>query len=340
MDFYRVQAMDIHTFGYETQNEDGSVSYVEWDVKDLWKAAKNKKPQMVDITLLLPQAKSVARYYDDEDEARIKEADLRYPVILSSGFRVLDGMHRIIKQDRMKRKSISCVILDRMPAPTKIEGKPFAIEGIPFTWSLEQSGIVQEIVIDEGIPDMVAFTQLMDQVVGDSFVSFVVPEGYEHMTQQQKIEALKQYFTVGEVGDMNRLVTYYDDGQLIGFSQPCDLSKDPLRCRLYKIDPADVYWKTGTIFIHPEHRNKGYASAILQQFIAFYGNVAWSAREDNIASQRVAERSGLVYSHDVYVIKNFTRSVLTLPPNAVPDAVYKLYKTSPIENAHRVSVFK
>lgn len=45
------------------------------------------------------------------------EADLNYPVILSEEWRVMDGMHRIVKALTLGHKTIKAVIFDKTPPP-------------------------------------------------------------------------------------------------------------------------------------------------------------------------------------------------------------------------------
>lgn len=47
----------------------------------------------------------------------ISEADLEFPIILSSEGRVMDGMHRVLKALLNGLKSIEAVRFDRDPAP-------------------------------------------------------------------------------------------------------------------------------------------------------------------------------------------------------------------------------
>ncbi len=47
----------------------------------------------------------------------INEADLAYPIILSAGGRVMDGMHRVVKALVQGRNTIAAVQFDDQPEP-------------------------------------------------------------------------------------------------------------------------------------------------------------------------------------------------------------------------------
>lgn len=136
-------ASNLHTFGYESGN-----SEVVWDVADIWKAAENIRTTRYPITDFLEYIRHVQRHYDKEDEIRVKEADLSYPPIISSGFTtvevmegsiiraplVLDGCHRLVKLIEKGANWVDVKVLEHMPTPIYVKGKPFTIEGLNFTW--------------------------------------------------------------------------------------------------------------------------------------------------------------------------------------------------------------
>ena len=95
-----------HTFGYT----DG-ISHVEWDIQVIWDAVEKLPVRKLDISKVKEYVKNVRSNYDAEDIARIKDADLSYPIIiskhttkvsLSNGkiietILVIDGFHRLCK---------------------------------------------------------------------------------------------------------------------------------------------------------------------------------------------------------------------------------------------------
>jgi hypothetical protein len=50
----------------------------------------------------------------------IDDADLSFPIILSSGGAVMDGMHRVAKATRQGRKEIEAVQFDENPEPDHV----------------------------------------------------------------------------------------------------------------------------------------------------------------------------------------------------------------------------
>ena len=73
-----------------------------WDVDRLVALAKNIEPQFVPVASIReldePYWGEPMTCRNVAEHARlINEADLRYPVILSSDGRIMDGMHRVLK---------------------------------------------------------------------------------------------------------------------------------------------------------------------------------------------------------------------------------------------------
>jgi len=60
----------------------------------------------------VPSGRSIAHHIQ-----LINEADLSFPVILTEGNRVMDGMHRIIKALTLDHKTIKAVIFENTPPP-------------------------------------------------------------------------------------------------------------------------------------------------------------------------------------------------------------------------------
>jgi hypothetical protein len=54
----------------------------------------------------------------------IDEADLGFPIILSSGGRVMDGMHRVAKAVRLGLTAIDAVQFERDPEPNHVGRDP------------------------------------------------------------------------------------------------------------------------------------------------------------------------------------------------------------------------
>lgn len=77
--------------------------------ENFWFAGKNDKPT---IRAIVEHAKL------------IREADLGYPIILSSDGRVMDGMHRVAKALLEGEKTIEAVRFDEDPAPDYTDVHP------------------------------------------------------------------------------------------------------------------------------------------------------------------------------------------------------------------------
>ena len=65
-----------------------------------------------------------------EHARMINEADLSFPIILSSDGRVMDGMHRVIKALLNGVQSIEAVRFDRNPEPDFID---VALDDLPYS---------------------------------------------------------------------------------------------------------------------------------------------------------------------------------------------------------------
>ena len=122
--------MDKSTFGW-THGE----SWVEWELADIWKAAEGIPPTRCEIDPLLDWVKQYVSTFDDDDEHRIRSANLKFPPIVSADGRfVIDGGHRLVKLKRMGRSQADVIVLPHMPTPSKVHGAPFTIVGLPFEW--------------------------------------------------------------------------------------------------------------------------------------------------------------------------------------------------------------
>lgn len=69
------------------------------------------------------EAKPTCR--DIAEHARmIEEADLAWPIILSSDKRVMDGMHRVLKALNLGQSTIRAVIFEVDPEPDYVDVQP------------------------------------------------------------------------------------------------------------------------------------------------------------------------------------------------------------------------
>lgn len=126
--------MDKHTFSYEHND-----SIVVWDLVDIWKAVEDLPVSNVSIQSLKPLYNKVSSEYTEDDYARIEEADLNYPIILSklstsNKIIIVDGYHRIGKCLEERISNIKVKYIKKMPRPIYCKGKPFEIDGLDFDW--------------------------------------------------------------------------------------------------------------------------------------------------------------------------------------------------------------
>jgi hypothetical protein len=100
-----------------------------WNVDRLVSMSKDFVPQLVPIA----EIREVDEPYWDmpmtgrqvADHARlIQEADLAFPIILSSDGRIMDGMHRVLKAILMGQSHISAVRFSADPTPDYVGVAP------------------------------------------------------------------------------------------------------------------------------------------------------------------------------------------------------------------------
>ncbi len=100
--------------------------YYAWDVDRLVELTKNMEPLQVKLDSIQeieenfrfsgpndhPTCRAIA-----EHTKLIQEADLTYPIILSSDGRIMDGMHRVLKALLAGNNKIKAVKFNRDPKP-------------------------------------------------------------------------------------------------------------------------------------------------------------------------------------------------------------------------------
>ena len=104
----------------------------------------------------------------------------------------------------------------------------------------------------------------------------------------------------GFIGNKRDRVAIYDGEAIVGFMQPSQIE--------YK---DKTYWRTGNIFVLPEHRNKGLGSkAILDFFSDKTEGLAWIAF-DNVSSMRAFAKAGF-HKLETETMKNPKGKILYL----------------------------
>ena len=107
--------------------------YYAWDVDRLIEISSGLAVQRIPLSEISEIDENF--WTDGEDDALtcravaeharlIREADLRYPVILCSGRRVMDGMHRVLKALIDGETTIAAVVFEQDPVPDFIDVMP------------------------------------------------------------------------------------------------------------------------------------------------------------------------------------------------------------------------
>jgi hypothetical protein len=107
--------------------------YYAWDVDRLVKLTSGfnrQKVRLSEITELdeafcLEGSDEVPTYRQIAEDVRlIEEADLKFPIIMSSDRRVMDGMHRVLKALNAGMETIDAVIFEQDPEPDYVDVYP------------------------------------------------------------------------------------------------------------------------------------------------------------------------------------------------------------------------
>lgn len=113
---------------YSREYEDGC--FAAWDVKRLWQLSKSLPIENLPIqnfqeaidkwitfdSVEQPDGRFTANI-DVEHFYRIKRASLKYPIILDSDGRIMDGMHRLMKTYLSDKPLLSVVQFTKTPEP-------------------------------------------------------------------------------------------------------------------------------------------------------------------------------------------------------------------------------
>jgi hypothetical protein len=113
---------------YFRRSESGLLA---WDVDSLIQLSANLAPKRVP----LERIRELDDVWYGEDERPtwramlehirlIEEADLAFPIILSSNGAVMDGMHRVVKAAWQRREDIDAVQFERDPEPDHVGREP------------------------------------------------------------------------------------------------------------------------------------------------------------------------------------------------------------------------
>jgi hypothetical protein len=107
--------------------------YYAWDVDRLVKLTSGFNRQKVplseitelDEAFCLEGSDEVPTYRQIAEDVRlIEEADLRFPIIMSSDRRVMDGMHRVLEALNAGMETIDAVIFEDDPEPDYVDVYP------------------------------------------------------------------------------------------------------------------------------------------------------------------------------------------------------------------------
>lgn len=88
-----------------------------WHVPRLWRRAQDISAQSISLTGLIRKISPIISNYTSDDWARVKEADMCYPIIISKDFEdILDGCHRCVKAAMLGWTHINAVFMELPPA--------------------------------------------------------------------------------------------------------------------------------------------------------------------------------------------------------------------------------
>ena len=104
-----------------------------WDIHRLVRLAASRQPRLVSMSAIgeldenwwyqaesdVPTPRSFA-----EHMKLVQSTDLKHPIILCSGGRLMDGMHRLVKALLEERETILAVKFERTPEPDYINPTP------------------------------------------------------------------------------------------------------------------------------------------------------------------------------------------------------------------------
>lgn len=112
--------------------------FYAWDVDRLISLTSALQPQKVPLSEIAEidepfwflRPVDIATCRQIAGHARlIEEADLSFPIIMSSDRRVMDGMHRVIKALNGGQKTIDALIFEHDPEPDYVDVQP---EDLPY----------------------------------------------------------------------------------------------------------------------------------------------------------------------------------------------------------------
>ena len=164
------------------------------------------------------------------------------------------------------------------------------------------------------------------QVVSRSFVDKFVgwPDEFDRPPSVKKVKKILGRWETWKhhIGWMK----IYARGVLVGYAMPFEV-RDSHKEWL-KLDGDEAWYRLGVIYIHPDHRGKGYASQAAQLFQKMYPRMVYTPRIDNEASRLVATRAlGLMFSHLLYQHKHVEGNPRkTTLPNDWEDGDYETYE--------------
>ena len=117
----------IQGHGYIDEEDD---KLLFWKVETLWRLAEALPIQHLPLKEIY-WADDNCAYLEEDDSylnfakhvKRVLDADLSFPVILSSKGIVMDGMHRLVKAHIFGVPTVKAVRFDEMPSPNCVERK-------------------------------------------------------------------------------------------------------------------------------------------------------------------------------------------------------------------------
>lgn len=108
----------------------GNQSYVQWDIRDVWKMMEGQPVTQLPIEPFVRRHEFMWRSYNKHHLERVKQADLSYPILVTrladaDYHMLIDGGHRLFRHYQLGHKTVPVQFVDKMPPPVVQKGSKF-----------------------------------------------------------------------------------------------------------------------------------------------------------------------------------------------------------------------
>lgn len=112
-------------FKIEQNDKEKGYSCIVWDVRDIWECVESTQMQLIPTIVFNSLLESVVTQFTQEDFVRAEMSDITYPIIITRGLSVIDGLHRLYKVVNQGEQLIAVKFIESMPLAYSVEGDPF-----------------------------------------------------------------------------------------------------------------------------------------------------------------------------------------------------------------------